>query len=841
MFRVHLLATLLLVLWGSSLVANAAPLPGHSLPQGELRSVRERQIDVLHLVTDLRVDLERRTVSGSATITFTPLQNDLQAFSLDAAKMQVSAVTLLHDDKPIALDHTWHDRQLNIRLPHSQQPGQQVRVKIQYSVKPQSGLYFFPKTKERSAEAWNYGEGGRHYGWLPMYNDTNDRFSVDMTFTVDKPFIALGNGLLQEVRENSDGSRSYHWVQDQPIPNYLLALNVGEFIEIPLADARVGDRKIPLSAWAHRGEEDRAAYAFGRTPQMVEFFSQRFGYDYAWDKYDQVVLRNFSGAMETTSMVGFQESHLKTPDDPVDDTPYYDAAAPIWTYEDTISHELAHHWFGDLVTCRSLASIFLNESFASFSHTLWNGHINGEDDLTYQRWLYLDKYLGFVAETGTVRPLEYFRYDASGDMYTQPITYVKGALVLHMLRQLMGDQAFYQGISHYLHTHEYSEVDSYDFQRALEDSSGLNLDTFFNDWIRDGGGFPDIRVSSQWSAQRKQVDLSLDQVQADLEFENDFEMPLDVEIVTAAGSVIHRIILKGWNTIVSLPAESEPLMVNVDKGNWLVASIHQQRSLEETALALLKGDLAVALRAARQLAEDYSRSPAAVFALTSVLANTEAHWGLRQEAALDLGSMGTRGAVMALSKAMADPDPRIRRAAALGLGRAGGEQAILTLKDSLTIDPDEEVAGAAAWALGKLQIPGVDRLLKEQLERPSAYYDYRRLSALAGLAELEDPGLTPVFARYITPGYLRETRLTALDAWARAAPNDQKLATALREMTRDDDADVRATALEILGSLHREEDKAYLLRYAEEEIDPNLAKAARLAAEEIASFNPPPP
>lgn len=838
MSRLYSLLGVLAIFFLATPQTHAAPLPGHALPQGEFRQVRERQVDVEHLVTDLRINLADRTVSGSATITFTPLREDLRQVSLDAAKMQVSSIVLVRGKKSAALDYDWHDRQLHIRFPHSLQPGEAVVVKINYSVTPKSGLYFFPETKQRSAEAWNYGEGGRHYGWLPMYNDTNDRFTLDMNLTVDKPFIALSNGVLKQVRENPDGSRRYQWVQDKPIPNYLLALKVGEFVEIPLEDAQLGDRKIPLSAWAHRGEEDRAAYAFGRTPKMVEFFSELFGYDYAWDKYDQVVLRNFSGAMETTTMVGFQESHLKTPDDPVDDTPYYDAAAPIWSYEDTISHELAHHWFGDLVTCRSLASIFLNESFASYSHTVWNGYINGEDDLTYQRWLYLDKYLGFVAETGTVRPLEYFHYDASGDMYTQPITYVKGALVLHMLRQVMGNDSFYRGISHYLHSNAFSEVDSHDFQRAMEESSGMNLNTFFEDWIRGGGGFPDIRVSSQWSEQRKQLDLSLDQVQADLEFENDFRLPVQIEVVTASGSQLHTVELRGWSTIVSLPADSEPLMVNVDKGNWLVASIHQQRSLEETVRALAQADLAVALRAARQLGEDFGAAQAAVVALASVLGNDQAHWGLRQEAALNLGTIGTNGAVTALTRGMADPDPRIRRAAALGLGRAGGEKAILTLKDSLTIDPDEEVAGAAAWSLGMLRIPGVERLLKEQLERPSAYYDYRRLSALAGLAELENPKLAPVFAKYIDPMYLRETRLAAAEAWARAAPNDEQLAKALKELTMDDDADVRGAALELLGSLHRAQDKAYLLKYAEEEIDPNLAKAARLAAEEIASFTP---
>jgi aminopeptidase N len=673
---------------------------------------------------------------------------------------------------------------------------------------------------------------------LPLYNDTNDRFTVDLTLTVDTPNVALSNGLLQKVIDNRDGSRSYHWVQDEPIPNYLLALNVGQFVEIPLAPAKVGDREIPLSVWAHRGEEDRAAYGFRRTPEMLEFFSERFGYDYAWDKYDQVVLRNFAGAMETATMVGFQETHLKRPDDPVDDGPYFAAAAPTWSYEDTISHELAHHWFGDLLTCRSLGSIFLNESFASFAHTVWNGHINGEDDLTYQRWIYRNVYLDFVAETGTVRPLEYHRYDASDDMYTQPITYIKGSLILHMLRERVGEEAFYRGIANYLKKHAFSEVESWDFQRALEDASGQNLDAFFEDWIRDGAGFPHLEVSSHWSAERRQVDLTLEQLQGDLPFENAFDLVLEVEIVTASGSARHKVAVTDWSTHIALPADSEPLMINVDKGNWIVAYIHQDRSLAETVRAVTRGDLPVALRAARQLSEDYAGVPIAATSLASVLADPNKHWGLRQEAALDLGTIGTDAAVTALVTAMGDKDARVRRAVALGLGRAGGDRAIATLKAALTADPKEEVGGAAAYSLGALQVPGVAALLQEQLERPSAYYDYRRLSALAGLAELEDPGLAAVFQRYIGDEYLREVRLEALGGWARAAPNDKNLATRLRALSRDDDAAVRAAALEHLGSLHRAADKAYLLQYAADEPDVNLANLARNAAEEIAYFNP---
>ena len=431
-----------------SFIALGGPLPGHRLPEGAEQRVREREVDIRKLAIELTVDMRRQRIAGAVDISFIPLLDDIAAVHFDAAGPVVSEVELLSGAANTKLEFQSADRRLRVGLPANAASGEELLVRIHYSAEPDTGLYFFPETPTEPAEAWNFGEGGRHYGWLPLYNDTNDRFAVESRITVVKPYVVLGNGKLLDTRENRNGSRTFHWAQDAPIPNYLLALNIGEFVAVPLRSAKVGDREIPLTVWTQEGNEAAAAYSFQSTSDMVEYFSELFGYDYAWDKYDQVTLRNFSGAMETTTMVGFTPLTLTYEDGLLDNSPQLDFAYPSWTNDDTISHELAHHWFGDLVTCRSLASIWLNESFASYSHTVWAGHANGEDDLTYQRWRYLHHYLDFVHETGTVRPLEYYRYDASDDMYTEEITYLKGALVLHMLRHFLGDEAFYPCLEH---------------------------------------------------------------------------------------------------------------------------------------------------------------------------------------------------------------------------------------------------------------------------------------------------------------------------------------------------------------------------------------------------------
>lgn len=827
-----LLATLVLL----PSVVEGGISPGHRLPDSPERPVRAREIDILRLSADLRFDLRRERIEGTARILFTPLRTGLRSFELDAADLSIERVVLESNGSDEPLPHELTGRKLRITLPRAAGPGEENTVAITYSCRPRSGMYFQPAGAAGAAQAWNYGESGLHYAWLPLYNDTNDRFAVEFRITAEAPSIVLSNGRLERTIENKDGTRTFHWVQEEEIPNYLIALDVGEFAEVPLEPARVGSKQIPLSVWTTPGTESGVAFTFRETPRMVEFFSDRFGYPYAWEKYDQVTLREFEGAMETTTMVGFTETYQRQEGDPVDSGPDFALVFPTWTYEDTIAHELAHHWFGDLVTCRSLGSIWLNESFATYAHTVWNAHAHGEDDLTYQRWRYLNFYLDDIAATGEVRPLEHDHHDAPGDMYRESITYVKGAIVIHMLRHIVGDEDFYRTIGRYLRTNAFGEVESADLLAAFERTTGRDLSWFFDDWITGGGGHPSITAKSLWVPERHQVDLTLEQVQADQPFENLFRLPVDVTVTTARGSKTHTVWMEDWLTRVALPADDRPLAVEVDAGNWLVAAIHSDRSLEETIYLLENGDLAARLLAARQVATDFPRRPEGVAALVRTLEDRSRHWGLRQEAALDLGTTGRPDAVDALIAASEDPDRRIRRAVAVALGRAGGTVGAGTLRSLIETDTSEDVIGAAAVSLGRIHAADAARFLRRQLSRDSRWWNSIRLGALMGLAELEDPDLVSTFEQYTMPRYQRAVRLAAVDGWFRAVPEDPALAGLLRDMTRDRNGNVRADALDRLGRLHRRQDLDFLREYALEEPNPNLAQAARDAMAEIEAF-----
>jgi aminopeptidase N len=808
-------------------------LPGDRLPEGPERPVRERSFHIQSYKADLKFDMAKETIAGTATVTFVALRAPLTTLSLDAADLEVSKVERAGKVQAFKTNATAF--KLDVALDPPVAAGEAATVAITYACKPRTGLYFFPQEGRLAAQAWNYGEGGLHRGWLPIYDDTNDRFAVEFIVTVPAGLTAIANGRLADSRDNPDGTRTFHWIQEGPIPNYLMTVDVGALVRVPLRDAKVGDKTIPLSVWTPPGTEESIPFPFGNTPDMVEFFSKAMGYTYPWFKYDQVVLREFSGAMETTTATGFTESEPRKAGDPPEMSPDVEDVWPTFTYEDVVAHELAHHWFGDLVTCRSVGSIWLNESFATFWHTIWNGHAHGDDDMTYQRWVYLTKYVDYVRSTGSVRPMEYLHYKEPAAMYQEETTYVKGSLVLHMIRHFLGAAEFDRMISAYLKKHEFGSVESTDLAEAIELAAGRNLSWFFSDWVVGGGGHPRFEVSYRWSAERKQVDLTVKQIQADLPFENDFRLPVEVEIAEASGAKTHRVELSGWETTVALPAATRPTRVTFDKGGWLVCEVKYTRPITEVLAELSGADLAGKLRAARQLAEDFSSDPRSVEALSRVLADPAAHWGLKQEAATDLGRIGGSAAAAALTQALGGPDPRVRRAVALALGHAGEASAAAALRRAIETDKAEDVVAAAETSLGRLRPNGTREYLTKQLDRNSRWWDSVRLGALLGLGKLDDASLSGLFERYTDPKYNQQVRLAALAGWESAAPEDPKLSAKLRALTSDRNRTVRLAAIQQLGKLHRQEDVA-LLQSLTKEPDPTVAQYAREGIEETQSF-----
>jgi aminopeptidase N len=719
-----------------------------------------------------------------------------------------------------------------VPLPRKRDAGQRVAVGVRYAARPRAGFYFQPDpAADGQYFVMTYGEGGLHANWLPIYSDVNDRFTTEMRITVPAPYVVVSNGTLLDTTKNEDGRSTFHWKQELPHPNYLISVYAGDLERGELPPAF---DSIPLAFWVPRGRKAEGAYGFRNTTRMVEFFSDRFDYRYPWVKYDQIAVPDYPiGAMEHTGVTGHDLGVIRLEGQAPDDfgPPTLGEYHTDWTAEAVISHELAHHWFGNNLTCRNLSHLWLNESFASYLMMLWAEELHGPEQLALDVDLARRHYLRYVDEKHTIRPLEYAYFDAPADIYGFEHTYLKGAVVLHMLRAVLGDEPYFRAIAYYLDKHEFSNVESHDLKIAIEESTGRNLDWFFADWIT-GGGHPVFEVSYRWLEDRKQVDLDVKQVQSIVKGQDTFRLPVTITIANADRKWNETVWVEGADDQFLFACEAKPDMVSFDGAGSLVAEIHFDKKAGELAYQARHDAMAGRLRALRQLAERFPTRKKTLEVYREIIGDAGTFWGLRAEAALLLGNLRSPQAEGLAREALRSDDYRVRKAAVLGLPGFGTETARQTLRATVLEDRHGDVVAAAIVALAKADPKLDDEFLRTQLER-DAWYDEIRLAVLAAVRELERSELLQTVRPYAVSPNNMAIRQAAFEAWIEIAPTDSKLHAALYQASQEPPYPLQKFALEQLGRLYVADAVPFLEELIEADVDADLTKLAKESLEEI--------
>lgn len=807
------------------LALAATPLLSQRLPEGAQHANRERSYDVLHYKAQLAFDFDKQEVRGKATIRLTPLRA-IQEIALDAIALNVTTVEL-HGNRKVAFETA--PGVLTIKLPETKQPGDTLTIGITYSAQPKAGMYF---VRDRSSdEAYfvtTYGEDGLHANWLPIYSDVNDRFSSEMLITVPRPYVVVSNGKLVAQDEKANGEFTYHWLQELPHPNYLIALYVGDFEK---GDLEPAFGTTPLSYWVPRGKLNEGAYTFRNTTQMVEFFSTKFNYVYPWDKYDQIAVPDYAiGAMEHTGVTGHRDNVLRTESAPLDFNPTFNDYTNPWSAEALISHELAHHWFGNLVTCRNLSYIWLNESFASLLMMLWDEESLGEDQYLFSVQLARQKYFDYVHSEHIIRPLEYHYFDDSNTIFNTEHTYYKGAVVLHMLRKILGDEPFFRAMGYYLDKHAFSNVASEDLKIAIEEATGENPDWFFEQWVT-GGGHPVLEVSYDYLPGRKKLILSVKQVQSLVDGQGIFELPARITIATQEETWPQHVWIESDDDVFVLDCPAEPLMVSFDGAGDLVAEIIFPKSAKQLAYQALNDAVPGRLRAIRQLASEYPTSETTTATFEKIIIG-DGFWGCRAEAAHQLGTMRTSRAQALAQKALQADDYRIRKATVLALPEFGTDSAISLLQNIIDTDSHSDVVATAILALARASDDLSPAFIRTQLAKES-WYDEIRVAALRACEVTEDESLVPVIKPYAKEKHNQSVRGAAIDAWAACAPADKELHRVLIALTQSPIYTLQQSALAKLGELYVSAGVERLEQVVRENADANLVTAAQQALDKI--------
>ena len=466
--------------------------------RGRVRiTVRIKTVEVELIDLDLKPDLEAETLEGVCTTTVRALDEDVERLALDAVDLEVGGV----DRDGVAQRFTCRNGKLEIAFDPALRPGERTTFSVRYRVsKPRHGLFFVKPTAahpEKVVHAWTQSQDENARFWFPCLDYPHEKQRTSATITVPKGTFALGNGELVERKDVGDAT-VFKYRQEIPHSTYLTTMVAGPFVEV--AQGAVGEKNVPVFYYVLPGREADGERAFGKTAKMLETFEERTGAPYPYARYSQIAVGDFIfGGMENTSATTQTDRTL------------HDAIAHLdFSSDPLVSHELAHQWFGDLLTCRDWSHAWLNEGFATFFETIWL-----EADLGYDEYLYgvfecVAAYLEEDADRYR-RPIVYNRYRDPIEIFDRHL-YQKGAAVLHMLRGELGDARFWRSIRHYVERNAQRNVETIDFIRAIEDATGRNLRGFFDQWVFRGG-HPELEVSATWDEKRKVTTVVVDQKQ----------------------------------------------------------------------------------------------------------------------------------------------------------------------------------------------------------------------------------------------------------------------------------------------------------------------------------------
>jgi aminopeptidase N len=687
-YEIRMLDTMVVTAKPKEARQEPASLP-LSLP--EYRATATRFFDLIHTRLEVAFNWEEESVLGKANLKLRPYFYPSDQLILDAKGFDLHQIRLQPAGQP--LQYEYDGEKIVIQLDRVYERTDTLEIGIDYTAHPSAsggswaitsdkGLFFINPTGEdphKPRQIWTQGETENSSRWFPTIDKPNERCTQELLITVDSVYETLSNGLLVSSVANPDGTRTDHWKMDQPHAPYLFMLAVGDYAVV---EEKWMD--IPVQYFVEHRYEEHAQAIFPFTTEMLEFFSNILDYPYPWQKYAQIVVRDFvSGAMENTTAVVFGEFMNGTDRELVD----------VLVNEKIVAHEMIHHWFGDLVTCESWANLVLNEGFANYSEYLWLEHKYGRNEADYHLIGEWEDYV-YEAEYGA-HPLVHYHYSNRDDMFDRH-SYNKGGLVLHMLRSYLGDEAFFAGLSRYLKQHAYSEVEADELRLALEAVSGEDLHWFFDQWFFEEG-HPQLAI--QYDYEKGEVVIHVEQTQGTEDMPPIFQMPVLIRM-HFPGNVVRdeKVWLRNRIQEFRFPAAERPSLVQFDPDRILLYEREENRPVSDyREVYYLATNVRDRIEALQELiSNDYA-------GIEQVLqdALNDPFWVVRLFA---LDNLEADASLMPVVRKLATDDPKsqVRAAACFLIGQLGDKGEIPLLEKIMSSDFSLQVAATALDALNSL-------------------------------------------------------------------------------------------------------------------------------------------
>lgn len=774
-------------------------------------------VDVRHIKLEITIDPKAKSIAGTATHYLSAINNGVRHITFDAAEMSITGVMI--GGKSAKFDYS--DPILRIDTGRALKPGAETEVAIKYSAHPRRGLYFCEPDKaypKKPLQAWTQGQDEDSRHWYPCIDFPNHQQTSEVVITVPAGMISIGNGELKSVKTNRNGTKTYHWYMDTPHVTYLLSQIVGDFAEI---EHRW--QGVDVQYYGPRGREKDLQTTLDRTPQMLSFFSDVTGQKYPYVRYAQTFVADFIfGGMENISATTLTDTSL------LDKRASLDADA-----DGLLAHELAHQWFGDLLTCRDWSHGWLNEGFATYFEAMFTEHNKGIDEFRYELYQNAQIYMG--EDSGRYRrPIVNNVYHEPIDLFDRHL-YEKGSLVLHMVRTVLGDDLWKKAIRYYVAKHKNTNVVTPDLQRAIEIATGRNIDWLFDEYVYRGG-HPTFRLGFEWDADAKQAKLTVAQTQ-DEKDSSVFRMPVEVDFTVDGKKHAFQVQIneKTHNFFFTLPGK--PDFVRFDPGHNFLKTIEFKRG-KDMLIAQLKDDDDVVGRvdAAKELSK--LATPEAVSALKSAVLYDK-FWGVQAEAARALGQMRSEIARDALLACIKVKHPKARRGVVGALGQFRDDTAAAAALEGIIRKGDASyyVEAAAAAALGQTRAPQAFDVLSKVAMKKESLNDAIRTGALGGLTELKDERALPIAIEWTQRGKSNPVRGAATAQLGKLGLLSDKAKDIaydrLVDLLPDEWLRVRLNAVAALAELKLPKAVAELERTRTRDLDGRVIRAAREAIARI--------
>jgi aminopeptidase N len=683
------------------------PLNGKTKERERYNPSETKVNDLINTKLEVSFDFKKRQLNGKATIDLTPHFYPTNKLSLDAKGMDLHKVQLVENNVKTDLVYTYDTLDIYITLPKTYKRGEKYTVYIEYTAKPDEleaggsaaitsdkGLYFIDPDDNvdgKPTQIWTQGETEASSCWFPTIDRSNQKQTHEILITVPQKFKTLSNGLLVGSKSNPDGTRTDDWKMNQPHSPYLVMMAIGEYSVVTDKWKKKNGKEMEVSYYVEPEYEQYARDIFGETPRMLQFFSDKLGVEYPWDKYSQVVVRDYvSGAMENTTATIHGEFLHKTKREMLDGN-----------NESIIAHELFHHWFGDYATCESWANLPLNESFANYSQFLWDEYAHGRDEADYQA---MKEAQGYFQQSKQQGMFDMIRYDyLDKEEMFDAHSYNKGGRILNMLRTVVGDDAFFESLRVYLTENALQATEIHHLRLAFEKVTGKDLNWFFNQWFL-ASGHPEIKITQDYDSTKKILKVTTTQLQ-DLNMFPLYELPVTIDVYerNSPDAIPHEVIIKEREQTFEFTCGSTPILVNFDAAKTLLCEKNDDKPIEQFVAQYYRGknfmDRYEAVKECGQSSNEKAKK-----VLRDAL--DDKFWYMREMALKNLKKQVTSHPELKekiIAIANNDKEASLRAAAIRQLAKYyEGDQSLLEVYTKATSDQSYEVMAEGFAAISKL-------------------------------------------------------------------------------------------------------------------------------------------